>query len=131
MKVTFEENYKKFYTVEQSEQAKKVIQFEKENDSFTPKDWAQYALNELCHYYGWTTDCVIDAYATTCISNKRTNYFGEDSGMMNVKIYGLGKIFDHGTAYVEFSALLSDVANVGDRDTFNGNMVSYTLFPRA
>lgn len=129
MKVKFERNYKMFYTVEEYEQAKAVIAYEKENDDFTPKDWAEYALTALCSYHGWSSDDVIEAHAVTCKGKPSAyEYFGEGSGHMGIKIEGIGRIYNKGTAYVEFSGFLSDIAKVGDETQFNGSMVYYRLF---
>lgn len=45
MRVKLEENYKDFYTVTEYEQAKAVIEAEKEDEE-SAKGWAEYAVHE-------------------------------------------------------------------------------------
>ena len=45
MKVNLTENYKRIYTIEDLERAKKVIKCEKDDEE-TAKGWAEYAVRE-------------------------------------------------------------------------------------
>lgn len=135
MKVKFEEQYKRYYTVEEYEQAKVVIDYEKANDDFTAKDWAEMALCELCKYHNWTDINVIEAHAETCKNHRCHNYewFGEGSGFMDVRIEAVGQVYVHREnrshrAYVEFDGYLSEIAMSGNKEQFNGSMVQYSLF---
>lgn len=135
MKVKFEEGYKRYYTVEEYEQAKVVIDCEKANDAFTAKDWAEVAFNELCRYHKWTAIKIIDAYAETAKNHRHINWewFGEGSGFMDVRINAIGQVYVHDEnltcrAYVEFSGYVSEINNSGFDEMFNGSMVPYQLF---
>ena len=139
MKVKFEEGYKRYYTVEEYEQAKVVIESEKD-DEVTPKQWAEMALAELCQYHNWTDISVVEAHAETCKNHKHHNWewFGEGSGFMDVRIEAVGQLYVRTNkngyenychrAYVEFSGYLSEIAMAGDKEQFNGSMVQYSLF---
>ena len=134
MKVRFEDEYKRFYTVEEYEQAQKVIAYEKENDSFTPKDWADMALNTLCYARKWSDIRIVEASAKTA---KHTHiacrdWYGDETGYMDVRINALAEIYDdtYRRAFVEISCYLTDVAQCGDDEKFNVSMIEYTVFTR-
>lgn len=130
MKVTFEENYKVFYTVEEYEQAKAVIQSEKQYDDETPSGWAKYAVEEVHDKYGWCVD-VLKASARTAKNRRIWDQYawisydnGEEhhTGMMDVWIEGIAKTTE---GFLEFGAYLSDIWLAGSQP-FGQHM--YTRF---
>lgn len=46
MKVTLEKDYRKYYTLDDLERAKRVIEYEKKEDEMPIKEWAEYAVHE-------------------------------------------------------------------------------------
>lgn len=130
MKVTFERDYKRIFTVEEYEQAKRVIAYEKDDDS-TPKGWLEMALTQLCSDRNWTADRVIEAEAKV-VKNCRINQwsaYGEDTGMMDVYISGVAHVWmDNKRGYVELSAHLTDIWQYGNESQFNISHIYYTPF---
>lgn len=134
MKVKFEEHYKNFYTVRDYEQAKAVIACEKD-DSFTAKDWAEYAVNTLCSARGWSSDHVLEASARTCKNAhiRERNMYGDDTGIMDIAIEATARIWgDFGNGwnygYIEIISHLSDIMQVGNEELFNASHVTYWLY---
>lgn len=129
MKVVLPKNYKKIFTVEEYEIAREIIKYEKDNDGYTEKDWAEYAVREALkdNKYGWLED-IITAKAEIC-KNKNANcwdrYF-EGSHDLDVFITILAKVSGtSGTsyyAYIEIGAYLSDIWESGAKD-YRNNMI--------
>ncbi len=129
MKVLLPKNYKEIFTVKEYEIARKIIKYEKDNDGYTGKEWAEYAVREaLKNYkYGLLED-IITAKAEVC-KNKDVNcwdrYF-EGSHDLDVFITILAKVSGiSGTsyyAYLEVGAYLSDIWESGAKD-YRNNMI--------
>lgn len=109
MKVMLQKNYKDIYTVNDLERAKRVIQYERE-DEFSAKDWAEYAVREALRDTGDYLQEVLKAEAHTSRNCKAWNCYDEDSQDMDVWLEVIAK-----TAYgfVECGAYLSDVWQTG------------------
>ena len=71
MKVTLNKNYRKLYTLDDLDRAKKVIAYEK-NDDVPAKEWAEYAIREALKDSGDWLEEVIKTEAETA-RNKRVN----------------------------------------------------------
>lgn len=126
MKVTLEENYKRIYTLEELEQAKVVIAYEKENDEYKPEQWAEILAHEVFKNSPWYMERVLSATAHTCKNVEIGQYerYGEGSGWMDVWVEA---IFDCGyRGIVEAHAYLSDIwATGGDYDYRHKMYVKY------
>ena len=123
MKVTFEENYKNLYSVNEVEAAKIVIKYERENDSESAKDWAEYAVKEALKDRDDHLDRVLEATAETCRRCGWENNYGEGSGCMDVWIKAIARTF---RGYIEVGAYLSDIWNTGAVDYRSRMYVDYT-----
>ena len=85
MKVTLEKDYRKYYTLEDLDHAKTVIECEK-GDDFTPKDWAVYAANEAMNHhakflYRFEDSDIIQASARTAKNCRVWNQYGDTADM--------------------------------------------------
>ena len=125
MKVTLEKDYKSIYTINEVEAAKIVIKFEKD-DSYTAKDWAEYAAFEALKDMHDGLDRILEASAETC----RRRYddidwesYGEGSMYMDVWVRGIAKTY-HG--YIEFGAYLSDLWRAGQIEFKHRMYIDYT-----
>jgi hypothetical protein len=120
MKVTLEKDYRKYYTLEDLDKAKKIIAYEKE-DEMPIKDWAEYAAREALKGTGDYFDECLKAEAHTarnCRANDRywpsrydDNGVWEDgSGDMDVWLEATVRT-DKG--FLVFGAYLSDIWGTG------------------
>jgi hypothetical protein len=114
MKVTLEKDYRKYYTLEELDQAKEVIKFEKENDEGTIKSWAVYAANEaLKHIDRYESVCeeqILTAQATTSRNSRAWNEYGDNTGHMDVWIEFTAFT---GSRFITGGACLTDIWQTG------------------
>jgi len=113
MKVTLEKDYKRIYTIEEYESAKRVIAWEKENDEETAKGWAEYAVREALKDEIESLTEVIKAEARTAKNGRIWDAYGEGSGMMDVLIEFVAKTSE---GYMDGCAYLSDIWQTGADD---------------
>lgn len=136
MKVTFNKDYKRFLTVEEYEWGKNVIASLKDDET-SAKEWAEIALNEF-NIKGWYLRSILEAHAeiTKNTSIRMRDYYGENTGYMDVCISGTAKICGdfgddkYSAAYIEFWALLSEIHVAGDKNLFNYKDISYQIYIR-
>ena len=109
MKVTLQKDYRKYYTLENIDQAKAVIAYVKE-DEMKVTDWAEYAIGEAlrdadrnCIDY---LDEVLKAEAHTARNCRAWQLYGEGTGDMDVWVEATAKT-NHG--FIEVGAYLSDI----------------------
>ncbi len=114
MKVKLEEKYRRYYTLEELDIAKEIIRQEKEDDEYTAKDWAEYAVREaLKDENGNNIDYltkVITAEATTAKNCRAHDAYTSESGNMDVWIEATAKTYD---GFIEVGAYLSDIWQTG------------------
>ena len=118
MKVKLETSYKDYYTVSVLEQAKNVIQWEKENDDETIEGWAEYAIAEYNKNVKpelYVND-IITVEAYTSRNSRIWDAYGENTGNVDVWITGIAKGFD---CFIEFGAYLSDIWQSGAIDFYH------------
>lgn len=118
MKVRMDRNYRKRYTLEQVDQAKAVIQYEKENDDFTVAQWAEMAVHEALkgtsvNAQDWQEGWILRAEAATARNGRVWNQYGEGTGDMDVWIDAVART---GEGFVEVGAYLSDIWQTGGTD---------------
>lgn len=125
MKVTFDKDFKRFFTVEEYEQAKVVIACEKD-DEYKPEQWAEVMAHEVFKNSPWYMERVLSAKAEICKNTQTVGYerYGEGSGFMDVWV---SAIFDCGIyGVVEAHAYLSDIwATGGDYEYRDRMYVKY------
>lgn len=107
MKVKLDRNYKKQYTLEQLDQAKAVIQYEKENDDFTVEQWVEMMAREALkgisvNAADWMPGWILKADATTARNgeglepvrrwNRRSGCMDPCSGSDRGRLPGSGRI---------------------------------------
>ena len=110
MKVTLEKDYKMYYTLEDFERAKAVIKWEKENDEYSLKDWAEYAVKEALKD---SNDYVREIYcvsANTARNCRVWDAYGEGTGNMDVWIEFVAQTCD---GFIKGGAYLSDIWQTG------------------
>ena len=115
MKVKLEQNYKDYYTLANLDEAKAVIEFEKNEDESTVEEWATYAAREACKNapLDLFADDIITADAYTARNSRVWNAYGDGTGDMDVWITGIAK--GH-KCFIEFGAYLSDIWQTGAID---------------
>lgn len=121
MKVTLEKDYRKYYTLEDLDKAKRIIEYEKKEDEMPIKDWAEYAAREALKGTGdYFAECLkAEAHtARNCRANDSfwasdydDNGVWEDgSGDMDVWLEATVRT-DKG--FLVFGAYLSDIWQTG------------------
>lgn len=118
MKVRLEKNYRKQYTLEQVDQARAVIQFERENDDFTIIQWAEMAALEAAKRSGvcvtdWMDGWILKADAITARNGRAWDLYGDGTGDMDVWIDAVVRT---GEGFLEVGAYLSDIWQTGATD---------------
>ena len=110
MKVTLEKDYRKCYTLEELDMAKAVIKAEKEDDTYTAKEWAEYAAREaLRNELGCLIE-VIRAEAEMAKNCRAWNNYNEESGNIDVWIRFIAETTK---GFIRGGAYLSDIWNTG------------------
>ncbi len=110
MKVKLEKDYRKNYTLDDLDRAKKVIAYEKENDEDTAKGWAEYAINEALNGLNDYIVEILKADATTAKNGRAFDLYGEGTDNMDVWVEATAKT-DFG--FIEVGAYLSDIWQTG------------------
>ena len=110
MKVKLEENYRRFYTLDEFDNAKAVISAEKEDEE-TAKGWAEFAAREALKDDDDYMRRIVEAEAETA-KNGRLNWnqFCEGSGFMDVWVSALVETWG---GYVKIGAYLTDIWATG------------------
>lgn len=118
MKVTLEKNYRRYYTLEDLDRAKRVIAAEKEDES-TVKEWAEMAIREaLKNDDGIAEDWIVEilkAEAHTAKNCRVWNLWGDDleTETMDVWIEFAAELEQ---GYIKGGAYLSDIWQTGGTD---------------
>ena len=112
MKVRLERFYKERYTLADLQAAKKVIQYEKE-DECSAADMAEYAAREALKDTSDYLQEIIKAEAITAMNNRVYDAYGEGTKNIDVLIYALAKT---SAGYMELSAYLTDIWQTGAID---------------
>lgn len=118
MKVTLEKNYRKYYTLEDLDRAKKVIAAEKETDC-TPKEYAEMAIREaLKNDDGIADDWIVEIFkaeAHTAKNHRAWNLWGDSLETENMDVWiEFAAELEHG--YIKGGAYLSDIWQTGGTD---------------
>lgn len=113
MRVKIARDYRSTYTLEQLDQAKAVIAWEKENDDETAAGWATYAANLALKDTGDYFREIIKAEAATALNCRAWNAYGDDTGYMDVWIEALAETSD---GFIKVGAYLSDIWQTGAVD---------------
>lgn len=106
MKVTFGKDYKRLFTIDEYEKAKRIISDMKE-DSSSPAEYAEYAVNAIGHACGIGGCEKVFSCSAEIAGNCRVwNQFSDDSGSLDIWLSGVAKTWN---GFVEFGAYLSDI----------------------
>lgn len=119
MKVKMPKEYKRLFTVEEYEIGKEIIKYERENDSNTEKDWAEYAVREaLKDSKSWLEDILLAK--AEVYKNNRIEWDGYFEGSHDLDVYiSATAIISDG--YLEIGAYLSDIWKTGAEE-YKDNM---------
>ena len=119
MKVTLEKDYRRYYTLEDLDRARKVIAAEKETDC-TPNEYAEMAIREaLKNDDGITEDWIVEIFraeAHTAKNSRVWNAYGypdDETENMDVWIEFAAEL---GQGYIKGGAYLSDIWQTGGTD---------------
>lgn len=123
MKVTLEGNYRKYYTLEELDQAKRVIAAEK-GDTTTAKEYAEIAIREfLKDENGISTDYIVETFTAKASTAKNRTIWNEycmsdddpdqETGTLDVWIEFAAEL---GKGYIRGGAYLSDIWKTGKVD---------------
>ena len=119
MKVTLEKNYRKYYTLEDLDRARKVIAAEKETD-YTPKEYAEMAIREaLKNDDGIADDWIVEIFkaeAHTAKNHRVWNAYGycdpEEANTQDMDVWiEFAAELEHG--YIKGGAYLTDIWQTG------------------
>lgn len=109
MKVTLPKDYKNIYTLNQVEQMKMVINFEKEDEE-TAKGWAEYAINEAIRNDHSSIVEIFKVTAEANLNNRIRDAYGEGTGMADVYIIAIAETT---SGFIKVGAYLSDIWQTG------------------
>lgn len=110
MKVTMESDYKHYYTLEDVDNAKAVIKYEKQEDQeSSAKDWFTYAVNEALKDNTDSLREILTASAHTAKNARVYDAYG-DTYNMDVWIEGVARTT---AGYIEVGAYLTDIWQTG------------------
>lgn len=113
MKVTLQQDYRKWYTLEDIDHAKAVIASCKEDETKIT-EWAAYAVSEALknedRVHADYLREVIKAEAHTARNCRARQLFGEETGDMDVWVEATAKTAD---GFIEVGAYLSDIWQTG------------------
>lgn len=118
MKVILEKNYRKYYTLEDLDRARRVIAAEKETDC-TPKEYAEMAIREaLKNDDGIADDWIVEIFkaeAHTAKNHRAWNLWGDslETETMDVWIEFAAELEQ---GYIKGGAYLSDIWQTGGTD---------------
>ena len=118
MKVTLQRNYRKYYTLDDLDRAKKVIAAEKETDC-TPKEYAEMAIREaLKNDDGIAEDWIVEIFkaeAHTAKNHRVWNLWGDsmETETMDVWIEFAAELTN---GFIKGGAYLSDIWQTGGTD---------------
>jgi len=119
MKVTLEKNYRKYYTLEDLDRARRVIAAEKETDC-TPKEYAEMAIGEaLKNDDGIADDWIVEIFkaeAHTAKNHRVWNAYGycdpEEANTQDMDVWiEFAAELEHG--YIKGGAYLTDIWQTG------------------
>ena len=118
MKVTLEKNYRKLYTLDDLDRARKVIAAEKETDC-TPKEYAEMAIREaLKNDDGITDDWIVEIFkaeAHTAKNHRAWNLWGNSLETENMDVW-IEFAAELEQGYIKGGAYLSDIWQTGGTD---------------
>ena len=119
MKVTLEKNYRKYYTLEDLDRARKVIAAEKETDC-TPKEYAEMAIREaLKDDDGNADDYIVEIFkaeAHTAKNRRIWNVYGSTDDYTEDMDIWIEFVAELGQGYIKGGAYLSDIWQTGGTD---------------
>ena len=124
MKVTLQKDYRKYYTLEDLERAKAVITFEKDNDESSPKEWAEYAINEAIGNESSIIE-IFRADASTAMNARAWNLYGDDTQNMDVWISAKAETTE---GFVTVGAYLSDIWKTGAKQYKQQMFIRYAKY---
>lgn len=122
MKVTLEKDYRKYYTLDDLDRARKVIAAEKEDES-TVKEWAEMAIREaLKNDDGIYDDYIVEIFkaeAHTAKNHRVWNAYGycdpEEANTQDMDVW-IEFAAEIGHGYIKGGAYLSDIWQTGGTD---------------
>lgn len=118
MKVTLEKDYRKYYTLEDLDRARKVIAAEKETDC-TPKEYAEMAIREaLKNDDGIADDWIVEIFkaeAHTAKNHRAWNLWGDSLETGNIDVW-IEFAAELKQGFIKGGAYLSDIWQTGARE---------------
>ena len=122
MKVTLEKDYRKYYTLDDLDRARKVIAAEKEDES-TVKEWAEMAIREaLKNDDGIYDDHIVEIFkaeAHTAKNHRVWNAYGycdpEEANTQDMDVW-IEFAAEIENGYIKGGAYLSDIWQTGGTD---------------
>lgn len=119
MKVTLEKNYRKYYTLDDLDRARKVIAAEKEDES-TVKEWAEMAIREaIKNDDGVYEDYIVEIFkaeAHTAKNHRVWNAYGycdpEEANTQDMDVW-IEFAAETESGYIKGGAYLSDIWQTG------------------
>lgn len=110
MRVAMDKDYKRYYTINEVDVAKRIIKQEKEEDESTPAEWAEYAVREALRGTNKSLCEVITATARISKNCRAWDAYFEGSWNLDIWIEALARTTE---GYIEIGAYLSDIWQTG------------------
>ena len=119
MKVTLPKDYRKLFTLEEMDIARKIIRDMKDDD-FTPATYAEIAIDHwFAHHTADGRDTVLTAKAEISKNRMAWNAYSDDSRQMDIWVSAVTKTYD---GYLEIGAYLTDIWQIGGEEDFTDRM---------
>lgn len=123
MKVTLPKDYRRTFTLEELDIARRIIR-DMKDDEFTPKDYAEIAIDHwFSHHTTDGRDEVLTATAEISRNRIAWNAYGDDTRQTDIWISAVAKTFG---GYLELGAYLTDIWNIAPDTDYTDNM--YALY---
>lgn len=123
MKVALPKDYRKTFTLEEMDIARKIIR-DMKDDEFKPEQYAEIAIDHwFNHHTADGRDTVLTATAEISKNRMVWNAYGDETRQMDIWVSAVAKTYG---GYLELGAYLTDIWNIAPDTDFTGNM--YALY---
>lgn len=118
MKVTLPKDYRKTFTLEELDIARKIIRDMKDDDA-TPAWYAEVAINHWFAHKSDGLDRVLEATAEISKNRMAWNAYGDDTRQADIWVSAVAKTWG---GYLELGAYLTDIWNIGGDTDYTQHM---------
>ena len=109
MKIKVTKETKRIVTLDEMEQAAKIIKFEREEDEWEAANYAELAVNAALHAYHGRCEKVMEASAEIAKNCRIRDYYHDDSRTLDVWINATARTSE---GFIIIGAYLSDINDI-------------------